>query len=70
MVGNSFEAKSFTLIGHCQGLLQSRLRLLWGAVKAEHILTALNPPQRCVHALNLLIIFIDVEDFVEQMIKA
>ena len=65
MVGNSFEAKSFTLIGHCQGLLQSRLRLLWGAVKAEHILTALNPPQRCVHDLYSLIKLINVEDFVE-----
>ena len=39
-------------------------------MKAEHTLTCMDSPQRCLNALQLLIIFIDVEDFVEQMIKA
>ena len=39
-------------------------------MKARYILTALDSAQRCLNALNLLIMLVDVEDSVETMIKA
>ena len=57
------------LVEPLQCLLQQCLYMLWAAIKSKNLITILNPPQRCVHDLNLLIMLINVEDCVEQMIK-
>ena len=56
--------------GLFEGELENLLKAHWTGMKTEYTLMGLNSPQRCLKVLYLLIIFIDVENSVEKMIKA
>ena len=58
-----------TEFGLFEGELENLLKAHWTGMKAEYTLTGLDSPQRCLNALYLLIMFVDVENSVEQMIK-
>ena len=59
-----------TEFGLFEGELENLLKAHWTRMKAEYTLTGLNSTQRCLNVLYLLIMFVNVENSVEKMIKA